>query len=231
MESVLEMPVARSKKPAARSNGFSRSNGKIKVPAYLVKESFDGVPLYYKGYEDVLSGKKTLEEIMSAGGIHSTIVFYLSWLLGDKINSDLYWCMTGEVGAKFNKKYPSMDLAIFDRKFLTDEMILSRHLPPVPPKIDIEVDVNITNPNMNEEETIQFRTQRMLNGGVEKVIWIFTLTQKIMVAEQGKNWIIMDWNQDVEIINGITFNIPKYFKSKKLNLQLLLNLQAKLNKN
>ncbi|MFQ5446579.1 MAG: hypothetical protein ACE5FF_06565 [Saprospiraceae bacterium] len=62
--------------------------GRKKIPAWLVKEEFDGVPLYYKGYKDVLSGKKTLEEIIGCSGIQSLIVTYLTILLANKLNKN-----------------------------------------------------------------------------------------------------------------------------------------------
>ena len=35
-----------------------------KVPDALIYEIMDGKPIYRKGYREVLSGKKTIEEIM-----------------------------------------------------------------------------------------------------------------------------------------------------------------------
>lgn len=49
----------------------------------------------------------------------------------------------------------------------------------------------------------------MLNHGVEKVIWIFTATSKVMVAENGNPWTIDNWSEDVEVIEQITMNIEK----------------------
>ncbi|HFA51829.1 MAG TPA: Uma2 family endonuclease [Bacteroidetes bacterium] len=195
---------------------------KEKVPSYLIKEEFDGVPLYYKGYEDVLAGKQTFEEIMAAGGLHAILVTYLTILLGNKLNTKLYRVLTGEVGSKLGKrKNATMDVAIFEKAVLTQEQI-NRHLPTVPPKIDIEVDLSVANPDLKDQDLMNFRTQKMLDGGVEKIIWIFTLTKKIMVAEKGKDWVIFDWNRDVEIIDGIVFNIPKYLKEEGFDIDVLL---------
>ena len=45
------------------------------VPRHLIYEIMDGKPIYYKGYWDVLSGKKTASEIM---GITFNIGEYLT---------------------------------------------------------------------------------------------------------------------------------------------------------
>jgi len=47
--------VAKKRKPKIR-----------KIPSYLVYEEINGKPLPYKGYLDVLSGKKKFKEIMGS---------------------------------------------------------------------------------------------------------------------------------------------------------------------
>ena len=44
------------------------------------------------------------------------------------------------------------------------------------------------------------------------MIWIFTYSQQINVAEEGKDWIVSTWKKDIEIIEGITFNIGNYLE-------------------
>ena len=198
MESVIANPSPISKK---------------KIPAYLIKEEFDGIPLYYKGYKDVLSGKKTLEDIMPSSSIHGVIIAYLTGFLWSKINHQLFVIVAGEVGLlSDNNKRAGLDLAIFDKNVLTTEEV-NRHYAKVPPKIVIEVDVDLESDFMLPDEIIQFRTQKLLDAGVEKIIWVFTLSRKIMVAKQDQDWRIFDWNREVEIIDGITFNIATYLDS------------------
>jgi len=203
MESVLTKPEKLLKK---------------KVPSYLIKEEFDGVPLYYKGYKEVLSGKKTLEEIMGCSGIQSLIVTYLTGLLWVKLNKKLYRVLTGEVGNRIEKKKSSLDVAIFEKSVQTPGHI-NRRYTNVPPKIVLEVDVRVENEEMSNDGIILFRTGKLLEMGVEKIIWIFTLYKKIMVAEKGKDWVTFDWDRDVEILDGITFNIPQYLEEEGITLE------------
>ncbi len=51
------------------------------------------------------------------------------------------------------------------------------------------------------------KTQDLLDAGVKKVIWITTRDRKIMVAEKGKRWFITDWNDTVEVIEGVRLNL------------------------
>ena len=54
---------------------------------------------------------------------------------------------------------------------------------------------------------IREKTDELLDFGVEKVIWIFTDTQKVMIAESEKDWRIIDWEKDIIILKNITINI------------------------
>ncbi|MBK9015031.1 MAG: Uma2 family endonuclease [Saprospiraceae bacterium] len=187
---------------------------KKKIPAYLIKEEFDGIPLYYKGYREVLSGKKTLEDIMPSSSIHSVVLFYLVMLIGKKLDEEKYWLLGAEVGLKTTSKIKAgLDIAIFEKSVLTPDLI-TRHFANVPPKVVIEVDVDIESDIMTPMELIQYRTKNLHGSGVEKIIWIFTLSKMILVAENGKDWSMFDWDREVEVIDGITFNVAQYLKNK-----------------
>lgn len=190
---------------------------KQRIPAFLVKEELDGVLLYYKGYREVLKGNKKLEDIMPSSGIHALIVTYLTLLLGARLDHSLYRVLTGEVGNMAGaKKRSGLDVAIFEKKILTPDKI-NRHFTSVPPKIVLEVDVDVESENLTQEEIVHLRTRKLLESGVEKVIWIFTLSQMIMVAEKGKDWLTFGWDREVEILDGVTFNIAEYLKEEGID--------------
>lgn len=195
---------------------------KPKIPAFLVKEELDGVLLYYKGYREVLKGNKKLEDIMPSSGIHALIVTYLTLLLGARLNRQLYRVLTGEVGNTSGlKKKSGLDVAIFEKKILTPDKI-NRHFTSVPPKIVLEVDVDVESENLTQEEIIHLRTRKLLESGVEKVIWIFTLSQMIMIAEKDKDWITFGWDREVEILDGVTFNIADYLREEGIDTASLI---------
>ena len=59
-----------------------------KIPSYLIYEIWDGKPIYYKGYEDVVNGIKTKEEIMGASALQSFIVSYVVSIILKQIDDD-----------------------------------------------------------------------------------------------------------------------------------------------
>lgn len=188
-----------------------------KVPAYLIKEVLNGIPIYYKGYKAVLRKEKTLESIMGSSGLQSLIVSYIYKLLVRQLSDDMYHILTGETGLHLElNDNLSGDIVLFEYDKLPLSNIDTHYLN-VPPKIDIEVDVSIDTTDFTEQTYIHQKTDRLLSWGVEKVIWVLSASKKVIVAEQGKDWLLIDWSKDIEIIDGVKFNISQYLEKSGVN--------------
>jgi len=190
-----------------------------KVPDYLVKEVLDGLPVYYKGYRAVLRKEKTIEEIMGASSLQTIILWYLSRIvLGSKnVDDSQYFVLTGEPGLHIEKKNNlSGDILIFERSKVS---VFDVHYFKTPPYINIEIDVEIDHTHFGSFDYIDRKTKNLLAFGVQKVLWILTKTQQVIVAEPEKDWLIIDWKKDIEIFNGIVFNIPAYLQKEGIVLE------------
>ena len=184
------------------------------IPESLIYEMIDGKTLYRKGYRQVLAGKKTLEEILGRSSLQSLIAFYLAKVLFQFIDEDIYFVLINESGVHLDHKNNlANDLAIYDKEVLKPSMISTKYTD-VPPKIAIEIDVKAEYEDLTELGYIYKKTQKLLNFGVEKVIWIITSVGKVTVSTQEKNWETMDWNKDVEIMDGHSFNVANYLKKQ-----------------
>jgi Uma2 family endonuclease len=183
-----------------------------KVPEYLVKEVLDGIPIHYKGYKAVLRKEKTLEDFMGASGLQIFILRYFTYLLIRQLDEEQYYVFTGEGGMHINvNNNLSGDIMIYEQSKLSTSKI-DKHYLDIPPKIDIEIDVNIDTTDFTEQTYIYRKTDRLLSWGVEKVIWVLSESKKVIVAEHGKDWLLIDWSKDIEIIEGIMFNVSQYLK-------------------
>ncbi|MEK7256125.1 MAG: Uma2 family endonuclease [Bacteroidota bacterium] len=174
------------------------------IPDYLIYEVSRGKPIYYKGYKDVLNGTKTFEEIMA----DSTLQGWLKTRFGIKMAPSLeekgYDIIVGELGIMMPEQGKrAADVAIFKLERLT----LNRHYSQVSPDIAIEIDVQADTEDIGEMKYIQEKITEYLESGVEKVIWIFTEAKVFIKAEKGKQQTIHDWNEDVEVLPGVSFNL------------------------
>jgi hypothetical protein len=179
-----------------------------KVPNYLVWETLDGQPLYRRGYKDVMRKTKTLEEIMGTSSYQSIINSYLLGILFTQIDLQKYDILTNEIGVHFKKNdNASNDIAIYKR---LESAQITKKYTDFAAKIVIEIDIDIDPDSMPDLEYLDKKTQKMLDFGVEKVIWILTNIKKVMVATPNNPWYTIDWSNDIEIMDGISFNIEKY---------------------
>ena len=205
------------KKPKKRIASTLVKNNNI--PEALIYEVMDGQPLYYKGYKDVLNKKKSLDDIMGSSTLQSFIINYLLRFIFKNLNEKKYLSLTNELGLHVGKKTNfSGDINIFDRLILTSEKI-NKNYSDVPPLIVCEVDSKIDISNNKDLDYVNIKTQKLLNFGVEKVIWIFSESQKVMIAQKDTDWLTKDWNQDIELLDGHLFNIGKYLEDEGVKVE------------
>ena len=182
------------------------------IPQSLIYEMFEGKPIYYKGYQSYLNGQKNITDVVGSSYLQSLIITKLVYLLISKIGKK-YTILTNELGLQFKDKgWRAADIAIIEKERLKDIQATDKYLS-IPPKIVIEID---TKAAIEEAQTalsyFHKKTDQLLDFGVEKVLWIFTDSQKMMVAEKDQNWQIIDWNQQVEIVEGLAVNVGELLR-------------------
>ncbi len=105
------------------------------------------------------------------------------------------------------------DILIFDKNVLTIDKI-NKHYSNVPPKISIEIDLDIELEEFTETAYISIKTKKLLEFGAEKVIWFLTESKKVMIATTEGEWRAFDWNKEVEIFDGIVCNVGEYLANE-----------------
>jgi hypothetical protein len=191
---------------------------KRKVPAFLIYETMDGRDLYYKGYKSVLNKKTTLEGIMGASGLQSIIITFLMEVLFKIPNRKKYHITTGESGLHIDHRNNlANDIGVYDKQVLTPDLINTKYIS-VAPTLAIEIDIKADYSDPQDAYYVQQKTQKLLDFGVEKIVWVFSGTQKIMVATPNENWQIMDWSKDINLIDGISANIASYLKEEGIQV-------------
>lgn len=186
-----------------------------KIPDNLIWEMIDGKPLYRRGYKDVLRKTKKIEEIMGSSGYQSAIIAYLVKLLVRSLD-DSFEVYSSESGLHLEKNTNfAADIAIYQN--LPAQAITKKYVN-IPPKIIIEVDISIDPDSMHEIEYIEAKTRKVLDFGVEKVIWILTYVRKVIIATPNNTtWLMVDWSENIEILDGITFNIQNFLTERGID--------------
>lgn len=181
-----------------------------KVPEILVYEMVDGKPIYYKGYRAYLEGTKKIEELMGSSYLQSLIGTELIILLSQLLDLNKYRIMSNEIGLRFAKgSWRAADLVIYEKSALKGIPIENKYLE-IAPEVVIEIDTKASLEDINNPlGYYQEKTTQLLDFGVRKVIWIFSDTQKIMIAEKEEDWKITSWKKEVTVMEGVIVNIQK----------------------
>ncbi len=183
------------------------------IPKSLIYEMADGQPIYYKGYREYLNGNVQIEELMGSSLLQSALITQLLLLLHQRFG-DKYFLLSNELGILFKKNsWRSADLAIIEKEKIRDKILDNKYLD-IAPKIVIEID---TKADLEEvEDTFGYyhkKTKALLSFGIERVIWIYTDLKSVLIAEKGKSWQIIDWDENFVLLEGLEINIAKILKS------------------
>ena len=102
---------------------------------------------------------------------------------------------------------------------MTPDKITTKYID-VSPKIVIEVDVNVEleESNANTFEFVLRKVKKLHEFGVEKLIWIFSKSETVIIATPDHKWEVINWDNEIEIIDGITFNVAAYLKEKGIKV-------------
>ena len=185
------------------------------IPDTLVYEMQNGEPVCYAGYRDYLNGIKPIEEIRTSSLIQYMIISRLMFILQLNL-SDEYEVLTNELGIQFEKKaWRAADMAIVKTADIEQVETKNKYLR-FAPEIVIEIDTNAELSDLkNPLNYYQEKTDELLAFGIKKVVWIFSETEKVMVARKGEKWEISNWTEDIEIMEGVVVNIAKLLKKRK----------------
>jgi Uma2 family endonuclease len=181
----------------------------IQIPKILIYEEFDGHPIYRKGYKDFLLGFKAIEEFNFGNNtlhwfITSSIIKFLIKYLPDN-----YLCGSGELGLHLSHKTNfSADIAIY-RDGQLKVGFHSVNYEQKPPSVIIEVDIKIDESDYfrNEEEYFHKKTEKLLQWGVEKVIWVFSSSRRVLIAYNLQKWQFNSWDMPFNVIDDIEMNV------------------------
>lgn len=183
------------------------------IPAFLIYEEMDGKPIYRKGYKEVLAKKKTVEEIMGSSVLQALIISEVAAFLKQRLPKH-YAVVVGEAGLHLNKgNNLATDIAIYAKKDILNP--LSENYFNIPAKLVIEVDIRAEVEHLvTQNDYVYQKTTKLLDFGIPRVIWITTPSRKLMVAGPGKDWIVADWNREVELMEGVRLNLEELLKAE-----------------
>ncbi len=212
------MTAVAEKKTRQRASRLSART----IPPALIYEMWQGKPVYYRGYQEVLAGKKTIEEVMrsaaqSCSDLQGVLVSLLNGYLYSVINRKKYLLATNEIGLHLalNDNLGN-DLILFEKEKLGK---LKGKYFDIAPKIVIEVDIkaDLSDFPTKADEYIMRKSQKLLDFGVEKVLWVITGTQKVYVIDRNDpTWYVVNWSENIPVVDDCILNIKQLLDDEEI---------------
>jgi len=193
---------------------------KHEIPKSLIYEEYDGKPMYYRGYKDVLNQLKTLEEIMGESDTQAIIIGVLMKFLLKNLDEDKYFVMTNEVGFYLKKRSNiSSDIVIYDKATLQNHVLKDKYFE-IPPLAVIEVDIQADTADFGVTELDYYglKTKKLLDFGVGEVIWFFSGIKQQFIARKGQDGIISDWDRNVTLLGEYQFSLANLLQKEGFKL-------------
>ena len=157
------------------------------IPKELIYEMRYGKPIYYRDYDRVLSGERTLKEIVGSGKLQWWIIGMIVRFLHQTLDYEKYVVASNEAGFQWAPRtWRNLDITIFEREKILREGINERYAktsPEVVIEVDTKADLRRYGDCMNYARE---KIQDLLDAGVRRVVWYTTFDKKVMVAEKGK---------------------------------------------
>ena len=178
------------------------------LPTQLIREVIDNKAYPYRGWRAVVAQEKKIEDIMGSSGLQSYILQLLEIFLVRNLNLKEYRFFGNESGNNLEKHTNfAFDKAIYRRRDVPRKEIKPKYIN-VPPVVVFEVDVDVDPLEESEIEYVHRKIARLLEYGVERVIWIFSgEVRRIIFAEPDREWRTVDWDTDLPIVNDLMLNL------------------------
>lgn len=180
-----------------------------KVPSSLVYEMDEGKPIYYKNYLDVLNNIKTFDQIVSCSILQSLLIELIKNAITQQLDNS-YIGLSNELGILFEKySWRAADIAFFKKKQIKNlDETQQRQFAKFAPELVIEIDIKADSDSLDSIlDDIHRKTQQLLDFGVHQVVWIFTKSRKITLAQNQQPWMTYDWDTDLILMEGVKLNV------------------------
>ncbi len=185
------------------------------IPSALIYEVLNGRPLYYRGYREVMEKNLNPESIIGSSDLQAILVSLINTHITVNRDKKRYITATNESGLHLAVgDNLSADIAIFEKEKLGQ---LKGKYFDTAPKVVVEIDIKIDLKEIGSDVAyITEKTEELFTFGVERVFWILSKIQKVIILIPNQDWIVTDWGNDVTIMDGCILNVKKLLDEEEI---------------
>jgi hypothetical protein len=173
----------------------------------LVYEEMDDKVIPYKNFHKVLLQQATIEDIMGSSQAQAIVISVILRFLYTHLPKEKYLIVTNEAGLHLKKNNNlAADIAIFDRSKVTPDVKNTNYFGDNP-KVVIEVDIKADLSDFaSPQDYYRLKSRKLLDWGVEKVIWISTVAETVMFDDTLSH---QSWHIPFAILDNLVIHLGK----------------------
>ncbi|TAD95032.1 MAG: Uma2 family endonuclease [Bacteroidetes bacterium] len=192
------------------------------IPESFIYEILNGQKIYRKGYLLALKlltlNPQKIQE-MGCSSLQAYLIKCIVTHLERNLSAKKWLVLFNEIGLHLDSNDNlAGDIVIYDRKKHQKQDFLTKHFLSFPPEIVIEIDIKIEEKQFeNPENYVRIKTQKLLDFGVEKVIWVFSEEKIVLFARKNSDLEKLTWENNIELLDNYLLNIDAVLKEDEQN--------------
>lgn len=164
--------------------------------------------MHYKGHKKPIPGRRHRASARRGSALQDCIVAYLARLLRKSAGDDMF------VYTKTQNDRSQAGAMLGDIVLYHREQQPAAGGAATPAALHINVDASEKYEEAGIGGNLKQKTSALLKRGTEKVMWVLMATRGILLAEPGKEWRWVDWNETVALWQGIDCCIGKHLQQE-----------------
>ncbi len=109
------------------------------------------------------------------------------------------------------------DLTVFEKSTTALDTQYFRQAPLLVIEVDLKVDLSET-PFGGDLDYLLAKSKKLHEFGTEKLIWITTNSKKIFISNKHDPWQIVDFDCDIELLDGCVLNLAKLLLEEDIKI-------------
>ncbi|MCI5084183.1 MAG: hypothetical protein MRY78_20955 [Saprospiraceae bacterium] len=183
--------------------------GKLGWPTLedLIYEVIDGKPVFYSKAHTVMQELLLVDELKFSESSQPGVLSAISQFLWDNLPEDEYQIFTNGIGYEpDSENHLVLDIAVCDKEKMEGQN-LSKALQVAPELVILKDSVAGIDDPTRLLGYFHDKIRKLIDHGTERVIWINTISQLMTVADDDGNWYTVDWEEEIEWINGLEMTL------------------------
>lgn len=191
---------------------------KHEIPKSLIYEMYDGKPMYYKGYKDVMNGTERKENINISE--RTIIISTILQNLMCESDKNSHFVAGNGVGLQISDDtITTSNILIFGKDSLQN-IKFDNHYFKIPPLATFDLDfiAETTDFGISEFNYYSMKTKNLLDFGVKEVFWFFSASKQVAIARPNQDWIIANWDKELVVLDEYKFSLTQLLEKEGFKL-------------